>query len=173
MLILSKDLTNKKVLSLRTNSPIASVIDYIVNPNNLSVVGFYCQDRFDKKSQLVLLAQDIRDTLAVGYIVNDHDVLTEIEDLVRLQDIIKLAFNPIGKQVETVSGQKVGKVSEFATDIKSLFIQKLYITQPLYKNFNGGNLVVDRGQINEITPKRIIINDLLGTVPAQAKASII
>ena len=55
MLILSKDLINKKVLSLRTNSPIASVVDYIVNPNNLTVVGFYCQDRFDKKTHLVLI----------------------------------------------------------------------------------------------------------------------
>ena len=99
--------------------------------------------------------------------------MTEIEDLVRLKDIIELAFDPINKQVETVSGQKVGKVSEYATDIKSMYIQKLYVTQPLYKNLNGGNLVVDRNQINEITSKKIIINDLLGKVPAQARATII
>ena len=111
--------------------------------------------------------------MAVGYIVNDHDVLTEIEDLVRLQDIIKLAFEPINKPVETVSGQKIGKVNDYAVDLKSMYIQKLYVTQPIYKNFNGGNIVVDRNQVNEITPKRIIINDLLGTVPVQARASII
>lgn len=172
MLLLSHDLINKKVLSLRTNAPIAMVIGPIINPNNLKIEGFYCQDRFNK-SRLVLLHQDIREILAAGYVVNDHDVLTPVEDLIRLKEILDINFDPINKQVQTISGQRVGKVSDYAGEVESMYIQKLYVSQPLYKNFTGGSLIVDRSQINEITPKRIIINDLLGTVPAQAKASII
>jgi hypothetical protein len=51
-----------------------------------------------------------------------------------------------------------------------MYIQKIYITQSVFKSFTGGNLSVDRSQINEITPKRIIINDLAGKVPARAGA---
>ncbi len=172
MLLLSRDLISKKVLSLRTNTPIATVVRPIINPNNLKIEGFYCQDRYTK-SQLVLLCQDIRETLPAGYIVNDHDVLTPSEDLVRLKEILNINFDPLNKQVETLSGQKVGKVSDYAGEVESMYIQKLYVTQPIYKNLSGGSLIVDRSQINEITPRRIIINDLLETVPAQAKASII
>lgn len=172
MLLLSRDLTNKKVLSLRTNAPIATIVSPIINPNNLKIEGFYCQDRYSK-GRLILLVQDIRETLPAGYIVNDHDVLTPGEDLVRLKDVLHINFDPLSKPVETLSGEKVGKVSDYAGEVESMYIQKLYVSQPLYKNLSGGSLIVDRSQINEITPRRIIINDLLETVPAQAKASII
>jgi hypothetical protein len=76
MLILSHDLINKKVLSLRTNASIATILGPIINPNNLKIEGFYCQDRYSK-NQLILLEQDIRETLPAGYIVNDHDVLSQ------------------------------------------------------------------------------------------------
>src|SRR5579863_9726380 len=126
MLLLSHDLINKKVLSLRTNTPIAEVIGPIINPNNLKIEGFYCQDKFNK-NQLILLHQDIREVLAAGYIVNDHDVLALPEDLVRLKEILAINFDPLGKQVETLSGQKVGKVGDYAGEVESMYIQKLYV----------------------------------------------
>ncbi len=172
MLILSRDLINKKVLSLRTNAPIAAIVRPIINPNNLKIEGFYCQDRYSK-SKLILLAQDIRETLPAGYIVNDQDVLTPPEDLVRLKEVLTINYDPMGKQVESLSGEKIGKVHDYAGEIETMYIQKIYVAQPLYKNFSGGSLIIDRSQINEITPKRIIINDNLETVPVQAKASII
>jgi hypothetical protein len=51
-----------------------------------------------------------------------------------------------------------------------MYIQKLYVSQPLFKSLTGGSLSVDRTQINEITNRRIIINDLHGKVPAHAAA---
>jgi sporulation protein YlmC with PRC-barrel domain len=79
----------------------------------------------------------------------------------------------MGKQVESLSGEKIGKVHDYAGEIETMYIQKIYVAQPIYKNFSGGSLIIDRSQINEITPKRIIINDSIETVPVQAKASII
>jgi hypothetical protein len=172
MLLLSADLINKDVLSLRTNSPVATIINPIINPNNLKIEGFYCQDNIDK-TELILLSQDIRETLTGGYVINDHDVLAKPEDLVRLQPVMNLNFSLINKQVETISKNKVGKVSDYATELGSLYIQKIYVNQPLYRSLGGGNLLIDRSQINEITPRRIIINELLKTAPAAATAGII
>ena len=128
------------------------------------------QDRFSKQL-LVLLYQDIRDLLPQGYVVNDHDVLVEPEELVRLKDVLDLGFELIGKQVVTTGKQRVGKVSDYATETESMFIQKIYVAQSLMKSFTGGSLSVDRSQVNEVTPKRIIINDLLKTAPATAAAA--
>lgn len=169
MLQLSNTLINQPVLSLRTGTAIATAVAPIINPNNLKIEGFYCDDHFEKQ-RLVLLYQDIRDVIAQGFVVNDHDVLSAPDELVRLRDVLKLNFELIGKPVETVDKQKVGKVSDYATEISTMYIQKLYVSQSLLRNFAGGSLSVDRTQINEITSKRIIINDLQGKVPAHASA---
>lgn len=170
MLQLSGALLQKSVLSLRTGAPVAHVTAPILNPNNLKVEGFYCQDRFSKK-ELVLLYQDIRDIMPNGYVVNDHDVLVEAGELIRLKDILKLNFELIGKQVVTIGKQKVGKVSDYATEMETMYVQKLYVSQSIIKSFTGGSLSIDRSQINEITPRRIIINDLLKNAPAPASAT--
>ena len=171
MLQLSASLLNKSVLSLRTGTPIAKVVGPIINPDSLKVEGFYCEDSFDKR-QLVLLSQDIRDIMSNGYVVNDHDVLTEPEELVRLKKVLELNFDLMGKQVVTTGKQKVGKVSDYATDTGTMFVQKIYVAQSILKSLTGGSLSIDRNQVNEITPKRIIINDLMKKAPAAATAAI-
>lgn len=169
MLVLSGNLLNKQVLSLRTSTPVASVVGFIINPNNLKIEGFYCQD--PRKDVLVLVTQDIRETVDDGYIVNDYDALVKPEDLVRLKKTMDIDFNPIGKTVVTESKSRIGKVTDFAADLDSMFIIKLYVGQSLLKSFSGGNLIVERTQIIEITPRKIVVDDLLLGAPAEAKAS--
>lgn len=172
MLQLSNALLDKTILSLRTGGPIASVIGPVINPDNLKVEGFYCQDKFDKKSQLILLSQDIRENLPQGIVVNDHDVLADPEDLVRLKKVLDLNYQLVGKHVETVSKQKIGKVSDFAVETSSMYIQKVYVSQSIFKSFSGGSLSIDRNQIVETTPRKIVINDLEAGARATAPAII-
>ncbi|MEO6513626.1 MAG: hypothetical protein ABIR37_02975 [Candidatus Saccharimonadales bacterium] len=167
MLQLSASLTNVPVLSLRTGSPIATAIEPIINPNNLKIEGFYCEDAFDK-TRLVLLYQDIRDIIQNGFVVDDHETLVEPDDLVRLKDIMDTNFALLGKPIETTSKDKVGKVSDYAAESTTMYIQKIYASQSLFKSLTGGTLSIDRTQIVEVTSKRIIINELLKTAPAGA-----
>ncbi len=172
MLQLSAALLNKNIMSLRTGQAIATVTAAIFNPNNLKIEGFYCQDRFDKQ-ELVLLYQDIREVLPMGYVVNDHDVLAKPDELIRLKEVLEINYELIGKPVQTLSKQKVGKVSDFATETETMYVQKLYVSQSIFKSLTGGSLSIDRTQINEITPKRIIINELTKTAPVSAPATAI
>lgn len=170
MLQLSTGLLNKDILSLRSGTTIAMITGAVINPNNLKIEGFYCEDRYSHK-ELILLCRDIRDNLPQGYVVNDHEVLVEADELVRLKDIIELNYNPIGKQVVTVSKQKIGKISDYAAETDSMYIQKLYASQSILKSLAGGSLSIDRTQVQEITPQRIIISDLLRGSPATATAT--
>lgn len=119
-----------------------------------------CQDRFSK-DHLVLLTQDIRDDVPQGFIVNDHDALSDPKDLVRLQNILKFHFVLLDKPVHTISKKHLGKVSDYAVDSSSMYIQKLYVGQSLLKSLSGGQLSIDRNQIVEITNRRIVIQDPL------------
>lgn len=159
MLKLAASLINQPLLSIRTAGPVATTESLIINPNNLKIEGFYCIDRYDK-SRLVLVTIDIREILPPGIVINDHSVLSEVADLIRLRPIIDLNFILIGKRVVTESGQKVGRIIDFAADSKSLYIQKLYVGQSLFKNFSGGQLAVDRSQIVSISDREIVIQDL-------------
>jgi len=170
MLKLSNSINNKDVFSLRTGGIIGHVYDTLINPNNLKIEGLMTKDKFSNDTK-ILLYQDIRELSPKGYIVNDLDSLSNIEDLVRLADIIDLNYQLIGKGVVTVNGDKVGKVTDYAVEIETMYIQKIYATQPIIKNFSGGNLSIDRSQINEVNDKRIIINDLLANSPATAPAT--
>ena len=167
MLRLSESLLNRPVMSLRTGQQVATAVEPIINPNNLKIEGFYCTDRFDK-GELVLLYQDIRDTIPQGFVVDDHDVLAQPDELVRLKDIMEIGFTLVGKPVVTVSKQRVGKVSDYSTEMETMYIQKIYVSQNVFKSLTGGNLGIDRNQINEITDRKIIINELLKGTPAAA-----
>lgn len=146
-------------MSLRTGGLVATAEDVIINPNNLKVEGWYCQDAFTKH-RLVLLSQEVRDIVPQGLAVNDHEDLSEPGELIRLQEIMTLKFELLGKPVYTDSKRKLGKVSDYAVDMKSLFVQKLYISQPVYRSLAGGQLSIDRTQIVEITNKQIIVRDV-------------
>jgi uncharacterized protein YrrD len=170
MLRLSESLLNRPVMSLRTGQPVATALEPIINPNNLKIEGFYCSDRFSK-DELILLYQDIRDIISQGFIIDDHDVLTSPEELVRLKEVMDIHFKLIGKPVVTVNKQRVGKVSDFATEIETMYVQKIYVTQGVIKSLTSGTLGIDRNQINEITDRRIIVNELLKGTPAAASVA--
>ena len=147
-------------MSLRTGGQVATATAPIINPNNLKIEGWYCQDRFSK-GILILLSQDIRDFVTQGLVVNDHDNLSDPEELVRLKDTLDLGFELIGKPTYTVHKQRLGKVSDFAVEVETFYIQKIYLSQSIVRSFSGGTLSVDRDQIIEITNRRIIIQDPL------------
>jgi uncharacterized protein YrrD len=165
MLQLSAAIVNRPVMSLRTGGQVATATAPIINPDNLKVEGFYCTDKMNG-DELILLYQDIRDMIPQGFVIDDHEVLVKEDELVRLKKVLELQFELIGKHVETVDKQKVGKVADFATETKTMTIQKLYVSQSILKSFAGGSLIIDRSQIVEITQKRVIINELLKTAPA-------
>ena len=168
MLQLSNMFLGQPVLSLRTGTPIGATTSVIINPNNLKVEGFYCQENSTHKI-LVLLSQDIREFLVQGVVVNDLDALTDPSELVRLKTVLAVNFQLIGKLVVT-DKERIGKVSDYAVDVDSMFIQKLYVAQSLFKNFRGGTMGIDRSQIIEITDRRIVINDLSQKIPVSARA---
>jgi uncharacterized protein YrrD len=169
MLQLSGMIINRPVMSLRTSSQVGQTLSPIINPDNLKIEGLYCQGQ-DRKDQLILVSQDIRDVLPQGVVVNDQEALTDPTELVRLKKTLDLNFELMGKQVFTTDKDKLGKVSDYAIETQSMFIQKIYVSQSLFKSLGGGNLGIDRSQIVEITDKKIVVQDLRQKVPAHAGA---
>ena len=169
MLQLSSMLINRPVLSLRTGTEVATALAPIINPGTLKIEGFFCHDSRSRE-QLILVSQDVRDIMSQGIVINDHDVLVQPEELVRLKSVMQVNFVLLGKSVVTAGGTKLGKVGDYSVDITNMYIQKIYVVQSIFKSFSSSNLGIDRSQIVEITDKKIVVSELMHKVPARVNA---
>jgi hypothetical protein len=165
MLKLSKSLVNVPILSLRIGGEVGTATQPIINPTNLKIEGWRCVSS-QSKDELILLSQDVREVLPQGLVVNDVEVLADPEDLIRHQKLLEIDFGLLGHNVVSESKRKLGKVSDFATETTTFYIQKLYTTQSILKSLKGGSTSVSRNQILEITDRQIVVKDPLQPTPA-------
>ncbi len=171
MLALGHQYITKPILSLRTGAPVGNTLRPIIDPNNLKIEGWHAEDRFTKKRG-VMLSQDVRDVLMQGFVVNDHDAITDPHELVRLEKLLQIDFALIGKPVYTDRKKRVGKVTDYAFDKDSFFIQRLYITESVFKNLGGGTRLIDRTQIVEVTDRKIVVREATAQNQASVPAAI-
>lgn len=149
MLYLSTRLSDIPLLSIRSGGRIGTVLGPIINPNNLHIDGFYCTSAHTNETQ-ILLDMYVRDLSGRGLIIDDHNNLSEPDELIRLQSIIRLNFSIIDKKV-LVNKRRMGKVIEYAIDKESLFVQKFYVKPTILMSLKQARLTFDRQSVTEVT----------------------
>jgi len=155
MLILGTSLINMPLLSIRLGGRIGMSEEPVINPHNLHIDGFYCTT--SDINHGIILDMDVRELSGKGLVIDDHFDVSGEEDLVRLKDILNLKFSLIGKPV--YSGRtKLGKITDYAIDTKSLFIIKLYAQPSILKSVKTDQLIFDRSQIVEITDHKVVVS---------------
>jgi len=170
MLQLSSKLFNVPIMSLRSGGPVGTALSPIINPNNLKIEGWYALDRFSGK-KLVLPVSEVRELTRRGLAVNDHDAMTEPAEMIRLEKVISINYQLIGKLIITEKHRKIGKITDFAFDPDSMYIQSLYARGRGLKSIASDDLVIGRGQIVQITDKAIVVRDTDVSVSFSAKVA--
>lgn len=163
MLQLSTVYYDRKILSLRTGGPIGHALSPVINPNNLRFEGWYAT-AIGERDPKILPVGEVRDIIQKGIVVDDHVSITDMDDLIRIKDIVDTGYEVIGKIVKTDSKRRLGKVQDYAVDDKTMYIKKLYISQNMIKNFSTQQLIIDRDQIVEINDKEIIVRETTSRV---------
>lgn len=156
MLLLSKTLHSRPILSLRTGTTISTAVEPIISPFNLKIIGWWCQES-PRATKMVLLTDGVREHIDRGLVVDDETALSLAKDLVRHQDILRTQFQLLQKPVRTET-LKLGKVSDYCYD-EGYFVQKLYVDQPLYKALAHDTRIIGRSQIIEVTDHDIVVQD--------------
>lgn len=173
MLQLSNAYVDRPVLSLRSGSQIGQTIGVIVNPDNLKIEGWFANSISDRK-EYIIPVMEIRDVIHKGLVVNDHESLTDPEDMVRLKKVIDLRFDVLGKSVVSEKGHKIGKVADYAVDTDNYLIHQLFVNPPFLRSLGSNQLIIGRGQIVELNNKQIVISDAsiksASKIPEPAKA---
>lgn len=169
MLRMIGEFSELPIFSIRTSDVVGTLLDPIINPDGLKIIAFYAYP-LRQNNEHILSVEDIREVTPGGIIVDDEDNLMELDDLVRIQNIIDLDFELPGKKVETQSHKKMGKVQNFAIDDITWNIQKLYAGRSIVKDFTQTGRVIDRSQIYEVTNKRIVIKDASEKIKTKNRA---
>lgn len=158
MLTLGQPLIGRKILSLRTGGELGELTKAIINPNNLKLEGWFVNDKFHKRTS-ILLSKEIREIILEGFLVNDHSAMSDPGELIRIKELLDLHFELIGKPVVTKRRARLGKVNDYAFNKESFLIQKLYTAQSMIKSLGTSGNIIDRSQIVEISHKNIVVED--------------
>lgn len=155
MLLFGEILNGLPVASVQATHQVGQVIEPIVDPRDLSIMALRVVS--PNLGQRVLFTSDIRTVGTNGLIIDHDEQLMEVEGLVRLDEVIKLDFQPLGKRVETEEGQKLGTVGRWAFDSLSWKITKLHVTPTVGKSLGSSGYIIDRQQIVKVTDNRIVV----------------
>ncbi len=172
MLINGSKLNNLKILSLHVGGPIASIKRAIVDPNNLKIIAFDVGGPIIRNGEAgnVLDVADIREVANIGLIIDSTDDLVEQEDVIRIDNIMKLNFNLVGLKVRTKKGDKLGKVEDYVLDTETFTIHQLIVHRPAAKAFLDPELIIPRSEIVEINDYEVIVKDEKKTAKKKATA---
>lgn len=165
MLRFIKQFESMNILSLQTGTKLGVLLEPIINPNNLRIVAFHCKPQGEKKQRVVFI-DDFREIGRNEVIVDSYDSLMPTDDLVRLQELLSINYQPIGKKVSVEKGQTIGRVADYTLDDQSFFVMKIYVRPTLAKSFLSNNMIVDRQQIIEVNNKEIIVKSTATKAPA-------
>jgi len=160
MLIFKERLEHVPIMSLQTGAQIAETADFIIDPRQLKIVGFYCKGPRLDVNPAVLNVGDIREFSNIGLIVDSADVLMSPDDLVRLKEVLDFHFTLDGKPVVDTAGNKLGQVASYTLDGTTLYVVKLQVRPGLMQSFRTTELIIDRNQVVEVNDQHLVVRDL-------------
>ncbi len=161
MLMKDSDLQNYPVLSIHMSGMIAKTTDAIIDPNDLKIVGFFVNGPKVGTGDCgnILQVVDIREFSNLGMVIDSEDELVNSDDVIKLQEIVNINFQLIGKKVETRKKTKLGKVASFTVNPKNFQIQQIIVQRPLMKSFLDPELTIGRSEIVNVDDEKIIVKD--------------
>jgi uncharacterized protein YrrD len=157
MLVLSQRLLSLPIISIQTGGQLGHIEGAIIDPRQLKVVAFYCVGPMIRDSPAILHSDDIREVNSIGIIVDGADDIMPADDLVRLKEVVGFKFKLEDKLVVEQSGHKVGKVAAYSVEATTFYILKIHVKPGILSAFKTTERIIDRTQIVEITPQKIVV----------------
>lgn len=170
MLMLSSRLKDASVMSLQTGAKIAQVTKPVIDPATLDIVAYRLSGKSLDSEDSLLLTRDIREVGNLGLIIDSVDELVLSEDIIKLQDILKLNFKLIDMAVIDDNKTKLGRVDDFSIDPMDFKIHQINVKRPLIKSLQNSDLIINRTQIVEINNDHIVVGSATLNEKAQPSA---
>ena len=162
MLMVGSQLLNFPVLSLHVGGAVAYTKRAIIDPENLKIMAYSMEGpalKNDPEIGDILDMNDVREVSNQGFIVDSTDVFAFRDDMVKLDEIIKLDFDLIGLKVVDENGKKIGKVVDYTLDTTTFMVYQLIVQRPIMASLIDPQLTINRSQIVEIDDFKVVIKN--------------
>lgn len=160
MLINGSKLVDCPILSLHIGGEIARVVEPIVDPNSLKVIGFKVEGKLvNEDTGDILPIESVREFSRMGMIVDSIDELVDGTDIVKIKNVLELDFHLVGHKVVTRKQVKLGRVNDYTLEISGWSIQQLIVQRPIMKAFFDPELIISRAKIIEVDDEQVVVKD--------------
>jgi len=158
MLLAGSRLIDAPVMGLQTGGELARTTRPVIDPHTLEIIAYELAGPLLDAQPSLLRIVDVREFSDIGIIVDSSDEFVALGDVIKLDAIYNLHFDPIGMTVIDEKRRKLGKVEGYTIDTGGFIIQQLEIKRPLFKSLNDTQLLVHRTQITEINDSHIVVH---------------
>jgi sporulation protein YlmC with PRC-barrel domain len=158
MLVAGSRIIGTSVMGLQTGSELGRIADPVINPDTLEIIAYEVTGPLLDIHPSLLRIVDVREFSDIGVIVDSSDEFVAPSDIIKLNDIYELHFDPLGMTVIDEKKHKLGKVTGYTIDTTGFVIQQLSVKRPLFKSLNETELLIHRSQITEINDKAIVVH---------------
>jgi len=145
-------------MSLQTGSELARTKNAIIDPANLAVIAYELSGSRLTLHPTLLRMADVRELSDLGLIVDSEEEFVTEHDVVKLDEIYHMGFEPITMLVTDEKGKKLGHIIDYTLDTGGFFIQQLTVRRPFLRSLNDTELLIHRTQIIEINDKAIVVH---------------
>jgi len=144
----------------------------IINPESGELAGLIVREGFGKRSLKTLAAKDILGISSDFYLVPSYDTLGDLDEIVRLKQIMDKNIKVTGNKVYTVSGTYLGRVFDYTLDLRHFMISRIYVGSKYFGALSK-QYIVGYKQIVSIEQDKITVDDTATKIkaPSFVKAS--
>ena len=171
MLVVGSKLIGTPVMSLHVGGELARTKRAIVDPEDLRVIAYELTGAHVRgMRETILRTDDVREYGRLGLIVDSVDELVAREDVVRIDEVMKLKFDLIGLKVVTKKGRKVGRLTDYTVDAQTFLVQQIIVQKSFATSLVATERTIDRSEIVEVTDGKIVIKDDKAKAKSKARA---
>lgn len=171
MLLAGSRLIDAPVMGLQTGSELGRLTTPVINPDTLAILAYEVEGPLLDKSPSLLRIADVREFSDIGVIIDSSDEFVSPEDIIKLNEVYKQHFSPVGMKVIDEKRRKLGKVDGYTIETTGFVIQQLSVKRPFFKSLNDTQLLIHRSQITEINDEAIIVHSE-AKIPEPALAKV-
>ena len=148
------------MLSLHVGQPIAEVLEPIIDPNDLKIIGFVVGGGvIGGEIGNILRVESVREYSDIGIIVDSEDVFVSRVDVMKIDEIMSLEFKLTGLKCVTKKGTKLGKITSYTVDTNNFEIMQIVVQRPVLKAFIDPELLISRNEIVEVDDYKVTVKD--------------
>lgn len=167
MLLPHDRLLGTPVMSLQTGSELARTSKILVDPRDLTIVGYQLEGNMLDERPSFLMPVDVRELSNLGLIVDSSDEFVGLNDVIKIKQVSDFGFELIGLDVIDDKKHKLGKVQGYNVDSDSFAVQQFVVKRPLLRSFGETELLIHRSQVIEVSDTHIKVKSTSEAEPVE------